>query len=157
MPLRSNHLATLYSSMGDYASAEPLFLEARSIREKAMGPENEYAGWSSQSLGTLYHRMQIYKKAERFYKEAKAGCGEKRWGQDAPITPLLYAVRRACTCKWAIMVNQKASIWKPKQFRKKRFGKLHPDYARIPWMAWPFCMTASPEKTSRKQRRFIWK
>jgi len=36
-----NNLAALYHSMSDYAKAEPLFLQALRIDEKALGPEHQ--------------------------------------------------------------------------------------------------------------------
>ena len=45
-----NNLAVLYSSMGDYAKAEPLYRRALAICEKALGPEHPDTATSLNSL-----------------------------------------------------------------------------------------------------------
>ncbi len=65
-----NSLGNLYSDMGDYKSAESLYLKSLEIRKKALGEMHpEYAG-SLNNLGILYSDMGNYESAEPLYKKS---------------------------------------------------------------------------------------
>ncbi len=126
--LTINNLATLYSALGDFASAEPLFLQAQAIWEKALGPENEYAGWSAESLGTLYHRMQNYKKAERFYQEAST-LRRKSLGPQHPYYAITLCSQASLCMQMGNYGKAESLYLEAKTIQAKALGKLHPDYA----------------------------
>jgi CHAT domain-containing protein len=56
--------------MGEYAKAEPLYLEALQIRQKVLGLEHPDTANSLNNLGALYWAMGEYAKAEPLYLEA---------------------------------------------------------------------------------------
>lgn len=66
--LSFSNLAESYRSTGDYKKAEPLYKQALSIREKALGPDHPDTTMSLRNLAVLYRRMGDYGKAEPLYK-----------------------------------------------------------------------------------------
>lgn len=79
--------ALLYHRQGKYAKAEPLFLRAIAIDEKAFGPEHGLVGESLYNLAALYQDQGKYAEAEQIYKRLLADT-EKVLGLDAVATPL---------------------------------------------------------------------
>jgi CHAT domain-containing protein/tetratricopeptide (TPR) repeat protein len=76
-------LATVYVNLGLYSKAEPLFLEAKDIREKTVGKEHiDYVSVLS-SLSNLYYDMAVYEKAEFYYLDIKTIL-EKVSGKENP-------------------------------------------------------------------------
>ncbi len=76
-------LATVYVNLGLYSKAEPLFLEAKDIREKTVGKEHiDYLSVLS-SLSNLYYDMADYEKAEFYYLDIKTIL-EKVSGKENP-------------------------------------------------------------------------
>ena len=57
--------------MGQYEKAEPLFLEAKQIREKVLGKLHPDYAASCNNLAILYMDMGQYEKAEPLCLEAK--------------------------------------------------------------------------------------
>ena len=57
--------------MGNYQKAEPLYIEAKTIREKVLGTEHPNYATSCNNLALLYESMGNYQKAEPLYIEAK--------------------------------------------------------------------------------------
>src|SRR5215212_10835811 len=69
--LVSHNLAILYRNVGQYKTAEPLFLAAIQIRENLFGKENlDYASTCNQ-LAILYVNMAQYEKAESLFLKVK--------------------------------------------------------------------------------------
>jgi tetratricopeptide (TPR) repeat protein len=64
-----NNLAALYKAMGDYAKAEPLYIEAVAIRRK-LGRKNPGTAESLNNLAELYKAMGDYERAEPLLEEA---------------------------------------------------------------------------------------
>ena len=54
-----NNLALLYVSQGAYAKAEPLFLRALAIMEKALGPDRPNIAFSLNNLYTAINNLAI--------------------------------------------------------------------------------------------------
>jgi tetratricopeptide (TPR) repeat protein len=77
-------LAELYSHLGRFAEAEPLFKRALAIREKALGPDHPDVAWSLNSLGAFYADEGQYAKAEPIYQRALA-IFERPWVQGTPM------------------------------------------------------------------------
>lgn len=65
-----NNLALLYSDMGDYMLAEPLYKQSLEINKKVLGVEHPYYVMSLNNLGILYYESGDYKSAELLYKQA---------------------------------------------------------------------------------------
>jgi CHAT domain-containing protein/tetratricopeptide (TPR) repeat protein len=64
------NLASLYTTMGDKMSAEPLYLEALSIMERKKGPEHPLVAGVLDGLAQLYSDNQEFSKAEPLYLRA---------------------------------------------------------------------------------------
>lgn len=60
----------LYSSMGDYAKAEPLHQRALEIRQKVLGSNHTTTAESLNNLAGLYRSLGDYPKAEQLYQRA---------------------------------------------------------------------------------------
>ena len=87
-----NVLAFLYESRGNYAKAEPLFKQALSIREKALGPDHLDVADSLDVLAGLYQSQKRYAEAEPLLKRALS-IREEAFGRNDPrISDSLYAL-----------------------------------------------------------------
>ena len=64
-------LAYLYSKVDDYAKAEPLYREAKTIWEQAPRKENYHYVKCLRSFANMYVKMGDFSKAEPLYVEAK--------------------------------------------------------------------------------------
>jgi tetratricopeptide (TPR) repeat protein len=71
------------SERGRYVDAEPLFERARTIREKALGPDDPDVAWSLYNLGVVYHAQGRYANAEPLFERARA-TWEKALGSEHP-------------------------------------------------------------------------
>ncbi|MEW6666720.1 MAG: tetratricopeptide repeat protein [Thermodesulfobacteriota bacterium] len=58
-----NNLATDYTSLGDYAKAEPLYKRSLAIREKALGPDHPDVAATLNNLAKLYQELGDYASA----------------------------------------------------------------------------------------------
>ena len=72
-----NNLAGLYTSMGAYQKAEPLYQESQHIRLEALGPQHPDYGTSLNNLAGLYQAMGAYEKAEPLYQESRSARAGK--------------------------------------------------------------------------------
>jgi tetratricopeptide (TPR) repeat protein len=63
-------LASLYSDMGDYTKAEPIYQQALEIYRKVLGENHPDYAASLNSLASLYSDMGDYTKAESIYQQA---------------------------------------------------------------------------------------
>jgi tetratricopeptide (TPR) repeat protein len=68
---------------GQYAKAEPLYVRALAIREKALDPEHPDVAQSLNNLAGLYNNQGQYAKAEPLYQRALA-IWEKALGPEHP-------------------------------------------------------------------------
>jgi len=59
-----NNLAGLYRAQGAYPKAEPLFVRALAIREKALGPMHPLVANTLNNLARLYQAQGASPKAE---------------------------------------------------------------------------------------------
>ena len=78
-----NNLAALYQAQSKYAKAEPLYLRALAIKEKALGAEHPDLVRSLNNLAALYRAQDKYKEAEPLYQRALA-IREKALGKQHP-------------------------------------------------------------------------
>jgi len=77
------NLGNLYTFMGSYEDAEPLYNQCLSIREKELGKKHIDYCSTLQSLAYLYHLMEEYKKSEELSiytssKNIRSNCYKKR-------------------------------------------------------------------------------
>ncbi|HEX4875643.1 MAG TPA: CHAT domain-containing tetratricopeptide repeat protein, partial [Chitinophagaceae bacterium] len=123
-----NNLAGLYQSLGQYAKAEPLYIEARDIRKNVLGEKHPRYAMSLNNLGTLYQEMGQYEKAEQLYSAAgntwKTELGTNHPDYALNLTNLasLYEATENYS-KAESLYLQAADI------RKKVLGDNHFDYA----------------------------
>ena len=75
----------MYRGQGAYAKAEPLYVRALTISEKALGPEHPSTGARLNNLAGLYRAQGEYAKAEPLYMRALA-ISEKAEGPEHPFT-----------------------------------------------------------------------
>lgn len=61
-------MAGLYIAGGKYSEAEPLFLHALAIREKALGPDHPDVANSLNRLGEIYTTQGRYNEAEPLFQ-----------------------------------------------------------------------------------------
>jgi CHAT domain-containing protein len=80
-----NNLATLYEVMGEYAKAEPLYLQSLRIWQKVLGPEHADIAASLNNLAALYEDMGEYAKAELLYRQSLRIL-QKVFGPEHPNT-----------------------------------------------------------------------
>jgi tetratricopeptide (TPR) repeat protein len=78
-----NNLASLYSSQGRYADAEPLLQRALAIREKTLGRDHPDVAASLNGLADLYRNQGRYADVEPLYQRALAIL-EKALSCDVP-------------------------------------------------------------------------
>jgi tetratricopeptide (TPR) repeat protein len=76
-----NNLAALYRMQKRYAEAEPLYVQAIAIREKALGPDDPAVALALNNLATLHDAQDHFEEAERLYKRVLA-IREKTLGPD---------------------------------------------------------------------------
>lgn len=80
-----NDLASLYSELGHYAKAEPLYLRCLELREATLGREHPKTATTLNNLALLYEQRGQYAKAEPMFLRALAISETKR-GKDDPET-----------------------------------------------------------------------
>ena len=83
LALAQHALARVYKSQGRYAKAEPLYLRALSIDEKALGKSHPNVAASLGNLAALYSSQGRYAKAEPLYLRSLE-IGEKALGKSHP-------------------------------------------------------------------------
>ena len=76
-----HELALLYKDQGKYKEAEPLYLRAVEIKEKALGRNHPDVAEALNDLAVLYRREGKYKEAEPLYLRALA-VKEQAYGKD---------------------------------------------------------------------------
>ena len=80
-----NNLAGLYSSMGRYSEAEPLYVRSLSIIEQQLGADHPDTATSLNNLAHLYSSMGRYSEAEPLYVRSLS-ISEQQLGADHPDT-----------------------------------------------------------------------
>jgi CHAT domain-containing protein len=121
-------LGNFYYDMGQFEKAEPLYVEAKNIREKALGKAHpEYAN-SLNNLAILYEDMGQYEKAELLYIESK-NIREKALGKADP--DYANSLNNLATLYMDMEQYEKAEplYIEAKNIQEKVLGKAHPDYA----------------------------
>ena len=115
--------------MGDYARAEPLYLQCREIEKKALGEEHPSYATTLNNLAALYQSMGDYARAEPLYLQCKE-IEKKALGEEHP--------------DYAQTLNNLAELYRSmgdyaraeplylqcKEIFKKALGEEHPSYAK---------------------------
>ncbi len=70
-PASLNNLALLYDTQGQYAQAEPLYLRALAILEKALGPEHPNVATSLENYADLLRKTDRNAEAEELEDRAR--------------------------------------------------------------------------------------
>ena len=124
-----NNLAVLYSTMGAYDKAEPLYHRSLAISEKVLGPEHPDTAGSLNNMAVLYSTMGAYDQAEPLYRRALT-IKEKAFGSEHPDTAIslgslagLYYNMGAYD-KVEPLYRRSLAIW------EKALGSEHPHTAR---------------------------
>ncbi|MCP4369974.1 MAG: tetratricopeptide repeat protein, partial [Deltaproteobacteria bacterium] len=78
-----HNLAWLYSDMGKYEEAEPLYKRSLEVRESALGKAHPEVATTLNNLANLYRQQGKYEEAEPFYKRSLE-ITEKSLGPDHP-------------------------------------------------------------------------
>ena len=123
-----NNLAALYRSMGDYAKAEPLYVQARDVFSRVLGEEHPSYATSLNNLAGFYYSMSDYAKAEPLYVEAsdirKRVLGEEHPDYAVSLNnlALLYASMSDYTKAEPLYVQAR-------DITKRALGDEHPLYA----------------------------
>jgi tetratricopeptide (TPR) repeat protein len=82
----ARHLAFLYSTQGQYARAEPLFLEALEVVRGFQGEENWEHVETMMQLGEMYRRQHKNDQAKNLLSKALA-LGQRVFGEAHWMTP----------------------------------------------------------------------
>jgi CHAT domain-containing protein/Tfp pilus assembly protein PilF len=114
--------------MGEYAKAEPLYLQAKEIRKKVLGENHPNYASSLHNLAGLYKSMGEYAKAEPLYLQAKE-IYKKVLGENHP--DYATSLNSLAALYSGMGENAKAEplYLQAKEIYKKVLGENHPDYA----------------------------
>ncbi len=77
-PASLNNLALLYDTQGQYAQAEPLYLRALAILEKALGPEHPNVASGLENYADLLQKTGRTAEADELEERARAIRAKER-------------------------------------------------------------------------------
>jgi CHAT domain-containing protein len=123
-----SNLAGLYQAQGAHGKAEPLWVRAHDIWEKALGPVHPTVATSLNNLAALYRDQGAYGKAEPLYVRAFY-IRERALGPMHPdVATSLYNL---AWLYWAQGAYGKAEplLVRALDIREKALGPMHPDVA----------------------------
>jgi CHAT domain-containing protein/Flp pilus assembly protein TadD len=123
-----DYLGSSYYDMRDYAKAEPCFLEAKTIREQALGKNHLHYASSLNDLGYLYSVMGDYAKAIPYYLEAKS-IYEQALGKNHPDYATSLNDLGYMYSKMGDYAKAESYHLEAKNIREQVLGKNHPSYA----------------------------
>ncbi len=121
------NLAAQYEALGNYAKAEPLYLQAREIYKRVLGEGHPGYAMSLNNLAFLYKSMGDYAKAEPLYLQSrdirKRVLGETHLDYAASLNNLgeLYYLTRE-------YAKAEAPWVKALEIRKQALGEEHLSY-----------------------------
>jgi CHAT domain-containing protein/tetratricopeptide (TPR) repeat protein len=127
--LSLNNLAALYQDMGDYARAEPLYLEALAITKKAVGTDHPNYALYLNNLADLYRFMGPYARAEPLYRQALE-IWKKALGADHPNYALYLNNLADLYLALGDYARAEPLLRQALEITKKALGTDHPHYAR---------------------------
>jgi CHAT domain-containing protein/Tfp pilus assembly protein PilF len=123
-----NSLALLYRDEGQYATAEPLFLQSLQIRESKLGKDHPFLTYSLLPLAWLYYHQGQYAKAEPLFQRSLQ-ISEARRGKDHPY--VADSLNGLAAVYQAQGQNAKAEppLQRSLQIQENKLGKDHPSVA----------------------------
>ncbi len=123
-----NNLANLYTELGQYAKAEPLYRRSLEIKEAKLGKDHPHVADSLNNLAILYHRLGQYAKAEPLYCRSLE-IYEAKLGKDHPF--VADALHELATLYQQLGQLEKAEplYRRSLEIREARLGRDHPDMA----------------------------
>ena len=116
------------SRWGYYARAEPLYVEATTIRIESLGREHPDYAASLNNLAGLYQSMRDYARAEPLYVEAKTIWG-KVLGKEHPSYAASLNNLAAVYEALGDLARAEPLLVESKTILGKTLDKEHPDYA----------------------------
>lgn len=123
-----HELALLRKNQGKYAEAEPLYLQAVAVKEKALGKDHPDVAEALNDLAVLYWCKENYGEAEPLYLCALA-VKEQFFGKDHPCVAQTLNDFAILYRKQGRMEEAKSLHLRALEIREKNFGKEHLDIA----------------------------
>ena len=123
------NLAAIDLSMGNYAKAEPLLLEALDLSESKLGPLHPHTAGTLGALGVLYNDMGDFAKSESYYQRALA-VQEINPGPDHPDTAITLQNLGLLYVKMGDYDKALSFCTRALDIQEKRLGPDHPDVAK---------------------------
>jgi len=121
-------LASIYNTLGQYTTAEPLYIKAIEIRGKVLGNRHPSYAESINDLAVLYHVMGKFDQAEPLYNKAESiqakAIGKHHPDYGTTINNLAGLYQSKGNFEKALSHYQRALI-----IRKTALGDKHIDYA----------------------------
>uniref|UniRef100_UPI004055B298 tetratricopeptide repeat protein n=1 Tax=Candidatus Electronema sp. TaxID=2698783 RepID=UPI004055B298 len=121
-----HELALLRKNQGKYAEAEPLYLQAIAVKEKAFGKDHPDVAEALNDLAVLYWCEENYGEAEPLYLCALA-VKEQFFGKDHPSVAQTLNDFAILYRKQGRMEEAKSLHLRALEIREKNFGKEHLD------------------------------
>ena len=119
------NLANIYSGLGEYEKALPLYKKSLDIREKTLGETHPDTVTSYSNIAELYKAMGKYKKALPLYKKAleiqKKVLGEEHLDTTTSYNNLAGLYKAMGKYEEALPLYEKAL-----EIRKEKLGEEHP-------------------------------
>lgn len=126
--LSISNLAELYIKKGNFAMAEPFYLQIVTIKKNTFGNQHsEYAN-ALNKLASLYQDMGNYLKAEPFFLEALE-INKKTFGEDHPNYGKLLNNLALLYTYEGNFTKAESMYLKALSINKKAFGSNHSEFA----------------------------
>ncbi len=123
-----HELALLRKNQGKYAEAEPLYLQAIAVQEKALGKDHPDVAEALNDLAVLYWCEENYGEAEPLYLCALA-VKEQFFGKNHPSVAQTLNDFAILYRKQGRMEEAKSLHLRALEIREKNFGNEHLDIA----------------------------
>lgn len=135
-----SHLAEIYHALGDYAQAEPLYLQALEINREALGERHPDVIEISNLLSSLYHSTGDSAKAEalnrqsrgdsdpNFAKDLYDSMAKEQWATPEFANDL-YALARKYYSQ-GNYVQAEPPLQQALAIYRTKLGEDHPDFAK---------------------------
>jgi tetratricopeptide (TPR) repeat protein len=125
-----NSLAIALQYQNRFAEAEPLYVRALAIRQKALGPEHPYVATSLNNLAALYDKQGQYAMAEPLYQRALA-IKEKALGPEhSDVATILNSLARLYDAEGRY-AQAEPLYQRALAIRERILGPEHPHVATI--------------------------